>query len=79
MTTRTNVQGTQRYFTTLWALYALTLTALNVMIVLIDKPTPDWAFITMTIIITLTAGALGCVHGITLLVAREHDAREDVV
>jgi hypothetical protein len=72
---RSNVQQTNRYFSALWSVAALIIGAMVLVVILTTKSIPPWVFIIIIVLNSVAFGGLGFLHGITLFVAREHDAR----
>lgn len=71
---RTRVQGTQRYFASVWSIYALATGAIIVGFFLSDRAVPDWLIAVLLLLWSGIAAAIGFLHGITIFVARERDA-----
>jgi hypothetical protein len=73
---RTKSQNVNRYFTAVWSVYVLVGVALIFATVTVDDPTLRIVVAAATLILSGVGGVIGFVHGITLFVAREHDARD---
>lgn len=73
---RTRVQGTQRYFASIWSVYALSTGTIIVGLFIADSPVADWFIAVMLTVWSAVAGAIGFLHGITIFVARERDAED---
>lgn len=74
---RTRVQGTQRYFASIWSVYALSTGAIIVGFFITASPVADWLNAVLLTVWSAIAGAIGFLHGITIFVALERD-EEDV-
>lgn len=72
---RTQVQGVKRYFMSIWSVYTFVTGLLFVGIFLLDDPNPDWAVVALALLASVSAGIIGFFQGITLFVARQHDAK----
>lgn len=73
---RTKEQNAKRYFSAIWAVLTLVGGVLAVSVALVDEPIPDYAFIITVIVASVAAAVIGFLHGITLFVARAHDAED---
>lgn len=72
---RTNAQQTNRYFAALWSAATLVVGMMILVVMLTSELIPDLAFVVIIVLNSVAFGGLGFLHGITLIVAREHDAR----
>lgn len=70
---RTRVQGTQRYFASIWSVYALATGVIITGIFITDNPVADWLSALGLVVWSMIAAAIGFLHGITIFVARERD------
>lgn len=73
---RSNEQQTHRYFGAVWAALALVIGIGIVTVLIVHEPIPDYAYVISIVLTGIAAGVIGFLHGITVFVAREHDARE---
>jgi hypothetical protein len=72
---RTNSQNINRYFTAVWSAYVLVGVALIFATITVDDPTLRIVVAAAMLIVSGVGCVIGFMHGITLFVAREHDAR----
>ena len=73
---RTRVQGTQRYFASIWSVYALSTGAIIVGFFIADSPVADWFIAIILTVWSAVAATIAFLHGITIFVARERDAND---
>lgn len=73
---RTKTQGVTRYFTAVWSGFMSVVILVVVAGATVDTTSLDVGMAIAAGVLSAMGGVIGFIHGITLFVARQHDARD---